>query len=327
MDKAKIPNKINTFDKDGFNDLNVNFVKVPKVKQPFLHLKTKPDTKISMNKTKMRNKINIYNNIYNDKIDINLDNLSNVKLASLFSKNNPIFFKQLIKKYKPKNLYSKNTYNNYIQKILLKENTKNNKIINDIFSSIIIYTHVSVSSDAIRLLIHYGADINVVLDELKNTNPKAIQISKMAHLLREDEKIVKLLLFENKFDANLLNKFCENVLTTICSSRHIMYHPHIYELVKLLLCNFNMNCNTRDKNSITNLMNVFYNREPKIIKLLLNYKLDFYAQNKTGKNILNIIEKYQNNRYYKNECSMILNYVKFKNYHLCKGDIDFIYDY
>ena len=215
-------------------------------------------------------------------------------------------------------IYSKNTKNFNILKRLLKEIEKNEKmiVVDEILGTAVYYLDSTANFNAVKLLINYGADINYI-DSFGHT-----YLSDCCLWDTPNIKIINFLI-ENGANVNI-NKNSLQPLTIM-----IMYCSEYsdLEIIKLLIRK-GADVNHRDSHFEMPLMiccekdndNLF---KYDLIKLLLDNKADVYIKNKKSKNILNVIEDniHKNSKIY----SLIFNYKNIKGDHFCEFDIDFIY--
>ena len=247
----------------------------------------------------IRNQIIVPNTIQ----DYFVKTCSNIELAALFSKN-------------------KNNLK-ILEKLLLQIKNKND-IPNDLLMKTIQRETMTTSFDAIKLLIKYGADVNLIDD---GDRPILIYccLSEISNI-----KITELLI-ESGADVNI--KYMTR--TPLMYFIRNCYKNEDLKIVKLLIRKTNK-INYKSEFGETTLMicfesktNIFIKYE--IIKLLLENKADIYIKNDEGKNILKMVTLAiaANNKQkckYLDIYSLIFNYKNIKNDHFCEYDTVFIYN-
>ena len=225
-------------------------------------------------------------------------------------------------------IYSKNENNFNILKLLLKNKFKKNKkytVIDKILINTIKCLHLTSSFDAVKLLLtKYAADINCII----RSDAWTPLMYSCVNVDRSNIEIINFLI-ENGADVNV--KHCRYSQPLSLLVKFSSTDEHL-EIIKLLI---NKGCFVDFKNPAgeTLLMMCFvyyYNKSIryKIIKLLLDNKVDVYIKNNDRQNIFDIIKykidmdkEYDNSDIY----SLIFNYKNLNNDHFCEFDINFIY--
>ena len=252
----------------------------------------------------LRNKIQIFYFFSR----LNLDELSDIELAGLYSKN-------------------KNNFD--IFELLLKNNNTSNEILNKMLHQIVQYTSITSSFNAVKLLIDYGADINSI-DSTGNT---ALILACETLYKFSNIEIINFLI-ERGANVNIKNSLGRTALTKLIVSS---YKYSDLECIYKIIIKSNQ-INYKDNFGMTPLMMCFicdYNSPIRyhIIKFLLDNKADVYIKNKFNKNILDIVKDKIRTSYEKQKeensdvLSLIFNYKNIKDDNYCECDIYFIYNY
>jgi len=154
--------------------------------------------------------------------------------------------------------------------LLVKNDANINYLIPSSDQTILMYAIDVGNIDIIQLLVEYGADINF-------KNSKGCSVLEM---IFEKEKL-KIFEYFVKYD---INNFTSEVINNLISKERL-------DLLKILIEN-NFNINLKDENDDTPLVYAFKNRQPEIVKYLIENGADVSNKNKQGETIDYLNTKY-----------------------------------
>ena len=178
--------------------------------------------------------------------------------------------------------YCKNPVNFTIFENLLKKNSKNITLINKTLIPTVRSTDAVSCINALKLLISYGANLNLLHDYIGYHVTPLMAICYIVPRKTEFE-IVKFLI-ENDSDVNIINRHGYNALLLICQRGNFKD----FEIIKLLLEN-NSNFDNSNGNTWSCLMCTVNNSNYDIAKLLIEKGADVNFINYNGDNILNLL--------------------------------------